>query len=384
MRILSLLSATILLASPAFAADIGVYRPGIPYGSAVAGSADVCDRQCSGDAQCRGWNYVKTNPRAPGVCEFLSSVSTPIPSKISISGEGFGSGLVSPSLTAGGTNTIRVGTPVQPTAPQTNLSKTASPRLANQGNRRVVRQAVPQRLPAQRASTRKIENQSLTAQQNRFRQAQHGVQPISRPQQIGPNAFGRRNFPHILDGSAPNPQNFSTNPGVVQQPAQQQRPVQQQYQRPQQRPVQQAVPGPQALQNQGGRRQTGPRNAYPAQQAPVQQQYSSVAPQQYSSVAPGRIDTRPAIGVQIPASQSMAKRSVVKASNEPIVQPTNPVALTREQAGQRLYGRLNDDIRTSRSSRSQTANGGQNTPPVGAAPTIPVESEPLEVLAGGL
>ncbi len=406
MRILSLLSASVLIASPAFAADLGVYRPGTPYNSTVASSAEICDHQCSGDAQCRGWNYVKPNPRAPGVCEFLSSVSTPIASQISISGEGFSSRGVSPSLTAGGTNTVRVGTPVQPATPKPTISKVAPPQRATQGSRRIVRQAVPQRLATQSASTQKIENQSLTTQQNRFRQAPQGLQPRSHPQQtvtrqsaprqsaprqigqqqidprqntqrqINPRQFGARNFPHILDGGAPAQQRFPQNPRGQQQPLQQQRPVPQQPQVPLQVTGRPIAPGQQISQNQRARRQTGPRSSYPSQNGPVPQQFGAVTPQQF--------DSRPAKGAPIPAPQSMAKRSVAEASIEPVIQTSDPVALSPEQAGKSLYGRLHDDVRAARSSQAPSALRGQKTPPAGAAPTTPVESEPLEVLAGGL
>jgi len=385
MRILSLLSASVLIASPAFAADLGVYRPGTPYNSTVASSAEICDHQCSGDAQCRGWNYVKPNPRAPGVCEFLSSVSTPIASQISISGEGFSSRGVS----------------VQPATPKPTISKVAPPQRATQGSRRIVRQAVPQRLATQSASTQKIENQSLTTQQNRFRQAPQGLQPRSHPQQtvtrqsaprqigqqqidprqntqrqINPRQFGARNFPHILDGGAPAQQRFPQNPRGQQQPLQQQRPVPQQPQVPLQVTGRPIAPGQQISQNQRARRQTGPRSSYPSQNGPVPQQFGAVTPQQF--------DSRPAKGAPIPAPQSMAKRSVAEASIEPVIQTSDPVALSPEQAGKSLYGRLHDDVRAARSSQAPSALRGQKTPPAGAAPTTPVESEPLEVLAGGL
>ena len=80
----------------------------------------------------------------------------------------------------------------------------------------------------------------------------------------------------------------------------------------------------------------------------------------------------------------MAKRSVAEASIEPVIQTSDPVALSPEQAGKSLYGRLHDDVRVSRSSKAPSALSGQKVSPAGAAPTTPVESEPLDVLAGGL
>jgi len=137
MRVLTFSVFAALLSAPAFAADLGTYRPGTPYNSTVAGGADVCDNQCAGDAQCRGWNYVKPNPRAAGVCEFLSSVSTPISSQISISGENRSAAPYYSGLTTGATNTVRVGT--QPPTNTVQVGQAPS-------TRRVVRQAVPQRV----------------------------------------------------------------------------------------------------------------------------------------------------------------------------------------------------------------------------------------------
>jgi len=163
MRFFAVSLFATLLSAPAFAADLGTYRPGTPYNSSVAAGADVCDNQCAGDAQCRGWNYVRPNPQAPGICEYLSSVSTPIPSQISISGENMSAAPFSSRVTAGGTNTIRVGTQAAMSTNTVAVGQAPS-------TRRVVRQAVPQRVTTQSASTQPIENMILTAQQNRFRQ----------------------------------------------------------------------------------------------------------------------------------------------------------------------------------------------------------------------
>jgi len=116
MRFLSIMAqSTILMtfaSAPVIAADLGTYRPGSPYHSVNAAGADICASHCSGDAQCRGWNFVKVNPRAPGVCEFNSKRALPITSAISISGDGAAE--PSGGLMHGGTNTIRVGTTARP------------------------------------------------------------------------------------------------------------------------------------------------------------------------------------------------------------------------------------------------------------------------------
>jgi len=155
MRVLTLSLFATILSAPAFAADLGTYRPGTPYHSIVSPAADICDSQCAGDAQCRGWNYVKTNPQAPGVCEFLSSVSAPISSPISISGVNGVAAPYSSRLTSGGTNTIRVGTQVSQTTNTTTVGQSPS-------GRRIIRQAPTQRISPQTASSRPVENLSLT------------------------------------------------------------------------------------------------------------------------------------------------------------------------------------------------------------------------------
>ena len=212
MRFITLSLFATLLSAPAFAADLGTYRPGTPYSSTVAGGADVCDSHCAGDAQCRGWNYVKPNPRAAGVCEFLSSVSSPISSPISISGESQSANSFSSLVTSGGTNTIRVGTQTAPRPNTVRVGQSAS-------GRKVIRQAPTQRITPQQASTRPIENLSLTEQQNRYRNTQPGLRPSPvrpqapravapqsqtySPQQQAYIAAQRRLFRPILDGSTP-------------------------------------------------------------------------------------------------------------------------------------------------------------------------------------
>ena len=178
MRFITLSLFATLLSAPAFAADLGTYRPGTPYSSSPAGGADVCESHCAGEAQCRGWNYVKPNPRVPGICEFLSSVSSPIASSVSISGENQASTSFSPRVRPGGTNTVRVGTQV---TPPSNIVAVGQP----SPRRTVVRQAQPERIVPQKTSTRPraVENLSLTEQQNKYRQSQGFVAPsVPQPQ----------------------------------------------------------------------------------------------------------------------------------------------------------------------------------------------------------
>lgn len=367
MRLLTFSLFATLLSAPAFATDLGTYRPGTPYGSTVAAGADVCDNQCAGDAQCRGWNYVKPNPRAAGVCEFLSSVSAPISSQISISGESLSAAPLSSRVTTGSTNTVRVGT--QPRERINTVRVGQSP-----SGRRVVRQAPPQQVKPEATVARSVENMSLTAQQNMYRQGQPGVvtQP-ARPQTRQPVQGQRPMFRPILDG--PSPQ--ARGPQIRQSHIQ-------------------------PVQRQASRRATGPRRvqapingqgtAAPQFQDPRFQDPRFQAPQTSRQVQPQqqmiqRGQSRPPIGQPIPAVQTPARPqpsspsqrlAQLKAQTQaPSVsaQPSGPIALTPQQARKSLFGSLNDDVKSAPNSM----------PTAGAVPTQPVTEQPLgEVLAGGL
>jgi len=174
------LSALSLFALPAIAAEPGTYRPGAPYYSTHAASADICERQCSGDAQCKGWNFVAINRRAEkGVCEFNSTDAAPVPSEISTSGSN-GVPSYSRRLAAGGTSTVRVGSPepVRRSAPspRSNIIAVRTAPLAKPSARtdlsavrpgarairpgqktpprRIVREAIPQRIQPEHSAYR--------------------------------------------------------------------------------------------------------------------------------------------------------------------------------------------------------------------------------------
>jgi len=114
------------------AADFNTYRAGLPYLKTAAGNYGQCEMQCQGDAACRGWNFVKPNPRAAsGICEFNARMAMPVASPVSISG------VVSTSIdplmsraVSAGANTIRVGAPptVVRKAPQRIVRRQPIPR----------------------------------------------------------------------------------------------------------------------------------------------------------------------------------------------------------------------------------------------------------------
>jgi len=83
----ALFASSALIGTASHAADAGTYRPGNAYHSITAASPDVCEMQCSGDAQCRSWNYIRISANTDGVCEFNDNISSPVPSAMSISGD---------------------------------------------------------------------------------------------------------------------------------------------------------------------------------------------------------------------------------------------------------------------------------------------------------
>jgi len=363
MRVLTLSLFATILSAPAFAADLGTYRPGTPYHSIISPVADICDSQCAGDAQCRGWNYVKTNPQAPGICEFLSLVSAPISSSISISGVNAAATPYSSRVTTGSTNTIRVGTQVTP------KSNIVTSRRSPSG-RRIVRHAPTQRITPQTAVSKPVENMSLTEQQNRYRQgavstpqapvqsSRHVPTQIQRSAPVYSSAQ-----PHYPQGAAPrrpvfrqhldpSHQQFSAHnrqQPQIQNPQFQQPQVQKpQAQQPQRRtsrrvtgprsaPAQPNVQGsvPNAPQFQTPQYQT-PQNQAPQYQASRQQtpQFQSQpfppqsyqAPQRNSAAVPPSADqqqplrrglSRPPVGQPIPTSQAPIRQAPAQAITRP-------------------------------------------------------------------
>ena len=408
MRFLTLSLFATILSAPAFAADLGTYRPGTPYGSSVAGGADVCESHCAGDAQCRGWNYVKPNPRAAGICEFLSSVSSPIASQISISGERLSAGGFSSRVTQGNTNTVRVGTQVAPPQPTVTVGQTAS-------GRKIVRRVQPERIVLQKASTQPVENMSLTDQQNRYRQAQTaGAQQAPQPQ-------GRALQPQVPQARIPQQQAYAQPQRPVFRPildeASRQNSIPQYRQaQPQVQPGQgprqafRGITGPGQGQPNVPGQAYAPSHAAPQFQDPraqdprgqgqnfqgqtnVQgqpfqgqgyQPQPGQVPQYTQQQAAQRGSSRPPIGKPIQAPQQavrpqpstpgqrLAKMTAKMRSEAQLVSPTGPEALNPEQARQSLFGSLNDDLQS------------REVPKARAVRTQAVTEQPLdEVLAGG-
>lgn len=239
------------LALSALAADQNTYRPGQAYLKTAATSHQACAQQCQGDAQCRGWNFVRPNPRtASGICEFNARVAAPVNSAISTSGEVITS--IDPLMSRAiptGARTRRVGTPIvevrkpatpatRPTqvrrmpvpAPQKSLSPTSySKPITAAPNARPPRTyggtPTPMQLPMptqiKAPVQRPAQQQKLTPQQQYYRQqflADRQRAEQARAQQQ--NAMRQQQFqrPQMERPPAPIPQ--PVGPQHIQQPPQ--------------------------------------------------------------------------------------------------------------------------------------------------------------------
>lgn len=350
MRFFSILALTSLFSAPAFAADLGTYRPGSPYHSVIAPGADVCENQCAGDAQCRGWNYVKVNPRAPGVCEFNAKPASPIESSISISGEG--ASLIAPNVSIGSTNTVRVGT--SPTVKaRSNVRRTS-------GNRRVVRQAVPQQIrPSQTVARGPV--QSLTAQQNRHRQASgHMGAPVNNPNQMRqrameapyPQSAGRQ----MIQGRPAGAQQRLMRDPRIQTPRGQQAPQ-----------FNHALDGRSQM-GQPQHRMRPAQNSRPPIGVPINAAPQAVLPQ---------------ASANDPVTHENGQRRIREAEMAAVQRAAQARLMSVEQAQTNLFGSLNDDVSVPRSLLSLPQDQDAPIATSQARPTIAVSEEPLGTLAGG-
>jgi len=357
MRFFSILTLSACLSAPAFAADLGTYRPGSPYNSVVAQGADVCENQCAGDAQCRGWNYVKVNPRAPGVCEFNSRAANPIESSISISGDG-ASGLSS-KISVGSTNTIRVGTSSAP--------KPRSVATQSSPSRRVVREAIPQRFnPSQAVARFPADLGSLTAQQNQYRQATGHLgagrqqqanfqrqQAIRQQQQYANATLANRSGQRLLN-----------DPRIQQQRLGQSAHIQHNL--------------------------DGVANGRPPIGVPIE---SAVAPYQQQAPLSGAnssVSATPRGSVNNPVTHRNAQQRIRQAEIEAAQQAAYAQAqrqaqlqaLSVEQAQQSLFGNLNDDVKVPFALTELPSDVDAPIPTAQSRPSTPIAQELLGTLAG--
>ncbi len=392
-------TASLFMAAPVSAQDLGTYRPGQAYQSVTSPGADVCNSHCAGDAQCRAWNYVKVNPKAPGVCEFLASASAPVQSPISISGENVNQTSFARPVKQGGANTIRVGTSTQPKAAAPSVTQTAP-------KRRIVREAVPQRIQPQASANRRVQErrrraaqpQSLTAQQNQYRRQSGDLQrpaapkQVTAPRQQGPQRIGQPQ-PQFSQSQQPrqNPQfrPFLDSGGIDTTgrsvPVQNPQAYRGQNLQGQNQPAyksQQRVPnGQQRIQR---RRQVGargpvgqpigpvPRPANP--NAQLRQPSQAFAPQGPSSVH------LPRASAQAPVTQQNAQAAYARRQADLAVIASGNSADPIQQS---LYGTLNDDVKTP--AALQVLPNDPDAPIATSAsrPVAPVQTQALSPAARG-
>jgi len=346
---ISLLS-TLILSPFAYAVDPGTYRPGQPYGAIAASSHNQCQAQCQGDAACRGWNFVRANPRQKdGICEFNSRAVSPIQSPISVSSNQ--SQVINPTgqsrIIKAGTRTTRIGAPqpvqkqpiIRKKAPiQTQSAKSVTPPKASsaQPQRRVIRRAVPTQAQPQASAYR----HSLGAIPQRLKAS---TRPEYNPQAITRTSNGLPpRAPAQRQQARPQPQQ-ALAPRPLADPR-----LQQRFNQAQRSPQQQSAQAP---------RRGGLLRALTGQDKPV----------------PQNAQQRPAL-----PPQAQAPRQA------PL--PQQVVTLSAEEAGQQsLYGHLNDDVKAPKALTAEdlALPNDQAIPTVQSVPVKPADREAFSGLAGG-
>jgi hypothetical protein len=309
-----------MLSFPANAADNNTYRPGHAYLKSAAGSFEACEQQCRGDAQCRGWNFVRPNPRSQsGICEFNERSAMPVASAISVSGEINTSidSLMSRAVPSG-SRTVRVGTPTVPVQ---------KPAQVQRGTTNVKRMPVPTQNKAMHPSAYK--------------------KPA--PQQQGIRA------PRTYGGAAPAPAGPDAN---ASQPTQQLTP-QQQYYRQQFLIEQQRQQQMRARQQAAVRQQQMTRPQMGQQPQMMTPQSASPQGQQINRPGPAAQQAQVPAGPQRTIQGPMVQQSLYGSLHDDLTKNMTPVP--RPQTAPDNLENPNAPVSTSR-----------------AAPTGPVETSNLQ------
>ena len=373
-RFTVLLTSAFALSSPAFAADAGTYRPGNTYNSITATTADICEMQCSGDAQCRSWNFVRIENMSEGVCEFNDNISTPQPSAISVSGNNV-SRARSSRVSHGGTNTVRVGAP--------SVTQAAA--------RIVPSQVTPTRRVGQPPAPSNSQLAGLSLMQQQRMNSQARVQGQMQPRQAAPRQLqatqtriNPRQFKHSLeDGRAAQVAN-APRPTAPSQMAV--APVAPTFGAPR---LQRRL-----MQQRQGSAQTQASRATAPIQAP--QTYPSVAPatpaREFASAGSG-LASPPGVAPLsappgVPPLQSSGQGQAPSAYMSPSMAGAPPaprrVAIPSELSprpmgsGDQLFGSLFDDVKVPRPIDPQlAADPDAPIPTVSSVPVAPVQTAPL-------
>ncbi len=109
-----------------YGAEQNTYRAGQPYMKTQAQTHVQCEQYCRGDAGCKGWNFIRTNPRNQfGICELNGRKVLAQSSPVSISGEMNSYAVNRPNHTIPKQGrTVRVGTPIVPRRVSRNVPRT--------------------------------------------------------------------------------------------------------------------------------------------------------------------------------------------------------------------------------------------------------------------
>ena len=405
---LILLSSALIASSFAFAQDLGTYRPGSPYSAAQASDAAVCSSQCSGDAACRGWNFVRANPRQRnGICEFNSVAVDPIQSPISVSanltvvnnvtGQNriIPAGVRTTRIGSPSVNTTRIGAPAVSPAPRT----AAAP----------IQQRQTQQLQRQIAQTQAPQPQAIQKQQN-----QSGLsiaEQLSPLSQAQPTTSSRRvirqavpqqtqaqsaSFHHNLGGTpsaiqSPRPQQGTINPAHITRshnglPPRAPAGLQQQA-KPQQAPqFSGANPRLQQQLLNAQRRGVTQTALHPVSAVPQQAIKPSITQPQAQPQAPQQQVNTPRRGSLI---EALTRPDAAKAAQQRPLQQQYPAPTLPPSYGpppsKNLYGHLNDDVLVPKTLTPEDLSGpaDEAIPTVSSVPVIPVERGSFSSLAGG-
>ena len=168
--------AMIAVCGPSFAVDQNSYRPGKVYASNIVPAPQTCALQCTGDAQCYGWNYIPRSPaNQSGICELTSDNVSAVSHPYAISGDNGGRSIGSSIIVQGQSTTHRIGTP-----------ESARPHVQVQHQaQQSINYAAPHRRPVQAPTVRqRVYAPQPQQKMPRFQAPQqHYVQPYQAPQQ---------------------------------------------------------------------------------------------------------------------------------------------------------------------------------------------------------
>lgn len=195
---------TLAMASPVMAADVNTYRPGQPYAVSQMPSADVCAMQCSGDAQCYGWNFMQSRaPNGSGVCELNSSSAAPVRHPFAVSGDNGGRSFGASNVVQGKTRTFRIGNPQAAMPAQATPQAMQSARIQAAPQRRRVEAPVVRKRTFAPAQTQEQPRQAARPQNPNMQRAVQTPAQAQMQRQAHPQMRAPQQAPQNLPASTP-------------------------------------------------------------------------------------------------------------------------------------------------------------------------------------